>query len=215
MKELIWIIPLVVFSAIFIPQIVRAPHSFYKKEADKIKEYEKHQIKLVFDENLYPSCKIKEDIMGHDYEILGTRTLYRVGVMALGGITVENVEVMLKEFTPQGFHFGPQALNPMLSKFDELSTFSVDPGSIPTRYVEVVSRSKFTTGIRSRQEVIIHYYKNYHEKEPHLPNSIPAVQYIFTLLAHGHNAPSCEKNFVVTVDENDELLFYPAETDSP
>ena len=187
--------------------LIITPVRMWKRQDDKVKKYEEQKIELVFDEDRYPGCKGLMKYYDKNGNVSGEHVYYRVGTRALGGNTIEGVEVLLTNFEPQGADFLPQALNPKDCPSDAPSTFSVDPGEIPSRYVEVIKWDKF------RHEIEICYRQNYSDTGRKLPRFIPCQLYTFTLLVHGRDIPSFTRKFVGGV-EGEEFKFYSKGNDN-
>ena len=179
--------------------LVITPMRMWKEKKDKLDIFEQVGLELVFDEARYAACRM-DTSPSHGGGIITKRTLYRVGVRATGGHTVEGAEVMLKDFKPQGAPFLPMPLHPMNANPHGPSTFTVDPSSTPMRFVEAVEWDSSWEYIRIP----------YHQTNP--LNDIPIQQYTFTLLVHGKEIMPSEKDFIVNVDEQKGLIFNPVET---
>lgn len=204
MNNLLWAIPLSVFLGIFLPVLIRAPYEKYRNQARELEKYENPMVELVFDDKI-GSCKQVTIYRGtlSGYETI--KTIYRVGIRAMGGVTSEDVEVMLIRHSPQDSSFLPQTLNPFrYGEGSEEGKLTIHPSPKPMDFVNVVEWTKGDDQIR------IYFQQNYSPTGRKVPNEIPVGQYTFTLGVKGKNMPYYGKDFVVEV-KNNELLFYPVE----
>jgi hypothetical protein len=133
----------------------------------------------------YPSCR-------HQWTsgIYTTNTLYRVGLINLGGKTIDDVHVSLEKLEPQGIPFGPIKLTVMNQREDVM--LNLNPGTIPSKFIDVIQV------ITSENQSI--FSLQYDVKG--VPNEIKPGNYRLNLLAEGKDVPSCRKSFLITWDGN-------------
>lgn len=133
-----------------------------------------------------------------------TVRLFRVVVINTSvATTIEGVKLCLPHFEPQGHRLGEPWMRLLQ---DNTADGHVSSSGIPVNpsgrlFVNVVQK-RLTND--PKDEIVLCY------ANPSLPRAIPAGRYTLTLRAEGSNVPPCPKQFVVDVDENGGLVFYPA-----
>jgi hypothetical protein len=121
-----------------------------------------------------------------------TNTLYRVGLVNLGGKTIEDVRVSLEKLEPQGITFGPIKLKFMHQRlYDE--KYNLDPGTKPTVFVDVIQVIYIT------QETDRCNFRLQYALED-IPSYINPGNYRLSLVTEGKDVPPCRKSFLVSWD---------------
>jgi len=159
----------------------------------KVNKYNMRKVELVFDPDLYPSCRcscIRQEGV--------VTTIYRVGLRAKGNRTVY-ARVELARFTPQNANFLPQPLTPMDIPIKGEGWVEVNPSGTPNQFINVVEWAL------ERGEIAICYHRD-QENQRLWPNMIPVREYMFTLLVQVRDDSYFEEDFLVNV-ENGELVF--------
>lgn len=165
----------------------------------RVNSYEKQSIELIYDEE---ACQREEwGYTPQDDPVF--QATYMVGTRPTGKITLNDVEVYLTKIEPIStdsdfIQFTPALLNPLDSKGQTPSKFSVNPGKTATSFVEV-----FSWDSMNPNEIGIHFYANYHDGARKIPSSFPRGNYKLTLRAMGRNIPAYEKVFEIQMDTND------------
>lgn len=172
------------------------PVSMWKQLHEK---YEKQQIDLVVESN------------DQYIQKRGKNWIFRVGIKACGGKSVDNVEITLAKRGGGKHAYSDAPLRPAYSLPGGSSSFTVKPGEI--KFVEVLSWAK------DDPEMKIHYHCNYQiilgwfdeRLETGLPsqiqpfilyNGIP-VEEEMTLCATGDNIQSVSKPFKLDVTDGE------------
>lgn len=197
-----WWLWLIIGLGIFIGAILEGSFRKYRELRDDVDKMKSHGIRLIFDPNL-PSCVMRDASYTHPHsgKVIPEKISYRIGVQTIGQSSVDDVEVLVQDFTPQGAHFLPVPLKPMHAGYNSPSTFTVNPATEITQFVEFVRwPMPNDSGV---DEIMIGYHDRADRR--HWPNLIPRGRYIFTLLAQGRNAVPDMRRFIVEVDTNDQL----------
>jgi hypothetical protein len=138
------------------------------------------KLDMVFDNS--PSCI-------HIYKVNdNTSTLYRIGLINLGGKTIENIKVSLEQLEPQNITFGPVKLLFMNQRLVN-EEFNLHPGLKPALFVDVIQDGYINDP--PEQVFILRYAID------NVPCVIKPGSYRLNLLAEGKDVPPCRKSFWV------------------
>lgn len=142
--------------------------------------------------NEFRACEMKQSRRNEKGEDVPYWVLWRVGIRGTQGKSIQNAEIRLLEFEPQGAGFLPQALHPMEAPLviaadtPVPSTFAIDPDVV--KFVDVV---RWFPNRQKDEAFAIAYHLN------HLPSPIPEGDYIFRLGASARDVSMIERRFRV------------------
>lgn len=133
--------------------------------------------------------------------------LFRVGLINLGGKTVDDIRVSLESLEPQGITFGPIKLL-FMNQRGSGEEFKLHPGEKPTLFVDVIQDCLIDEPSGMQRILALQYAVS------NVPNSIEHGNYRLTLLAEGKDVPPCRKSFLVTWDGEKTGFTEERDTDS-
>jgi len=176
-----------------------APYRLWKKEADEVLAYETPVLTMWHEDLESPNPFVHHFPQGDE--------LFRIAIKGPKGKTVEDVQVSLKQFEPQGAEFLPQALNSMSRDFNRATppTFTLNPGV--TTFIDVIRwvpefKEREDTSLKAPRPVyVIMYFRH------DLRNVIEHNKYRFTLIAEGKDVPPSEQDFEVVFDAENKPIF--------
>ena len=191
---LIMVLPLGIWLFVIAPVMV------WKKEREKVLEYEKDELEL---------------IVGNSAQYVhqrGDNWIFRIGIKTTGRKSVGNVGVVITKRNGRPHAFPDAPLRPAYSLPNESGSFSVKPDD--TKFVEVCSWSKGSPEVRvhyhTSYQIILKYYDEKLSGLPSiiapfvLPDGIPVGESI-TLCVTGDNVPSVNKNLSIDISGKEPL----------
>lgn len=189
LNTLAWAIPVAVFIGSFLLHMIRFPHTLYKYQADKVREYEAEAIELQPD-------SIFESRRGI--------WVCRVGVRVTGQKSVRGVMVYLKYIDGNENALFDAPLRPAERLRNVTGAVTVNPGDTQ-RFVEVLHWNP------SVPEMGIPYNLNYqltasginiYESPDSLPTKIDVGAHTLKLYATGEDIKPVERDFRVEIRDN-------------